>query len=158
MSTIIRRTIRSIPHRTATQTWERIVEILTRGKPHNAKSELLSVTGAAASIITEMAPRDAAIVVTCDGPRTRVYCSYDDDAIDASDSNEESIGFDPLEGDWRVSLPCLPEDLDWVQKALKAKSSRITARDKKDTITVTERNGHDHQDQLEIDPKGFQQS
>ena len=30
---------------------------------------------------------------------------------------------------WDESLPCAADDLEWVQRALKAKSSRITARD-----------------------------
>ena len=36
---------------------------------------------------------------------------------------------DPLEGEWSISLPCPKDDLAWVGRALKAKSSRITARD-----------------------------
>ena len=54
-----------------------------------ARAELLAVAGIAASIIADQAPRDAAIVVTCDGPRTRIYCLYDEDAIDGAEANEE---------------------------------------------------------------------
>ena len=57
-------------------------------------------------MIADHGPGDAAIMVTCDGPRTRIYCLYDDDAIDGSDAKEDALGFDPLNGDWRVSLPC----------------------------------------------------
>ena len=87
-------------------------------KPAAHGLELLAVDGLAASIIADQAPKDAAIVVTCDGPRTRIYCLYDDDAIDGSDANEDALGFDPLKGDWRMSLPCLADDLAWVQAAL----------------------------------------
>ena len=31
-------------------------------------------------------------------------------------------------------MPCAEDDLDWVQRALRAKSSRITARDAKHTL------------------------
>ena len=72
--------------------------------------------------------------MTCDGPRTRVYCLYDEDAIDGSDAKEDSLGYDPLEGDWAVSLPCPKDDLAWVERALSAKSKRITVRDMSSTV------------------------
>lgn len=34
-----------------------------------------------------------------------------------------------MEGEWFISLPCPKDDLAWVERALKAKSTRITARD-----------------------------
>src|SRR5258707_15857803 len=128
MTAVARRTFRSNPHRDALQTWIAIVDLLMQGKTGGARTELLAVGGVAASVIAEQAPKDAAIVITCDGPRTRVYCLYDDDAIEDSDANEDVLGFDPLKGDWRISLPCPADDLDWVQDALKKRSTRITAR------------------------------
>ena len=94
MSTVVSRVIRSSPHRNTAQTWALIVDLLTQGKEGTAKAELQSVAGVAAAIIGERAPKDAAIVVTCDGPRTRVYCLYDEDAIDGSDAKEDALGFD----------------------------------------------------------------
>ena len=129
MTTVARRTFRSTPARDALATWIAIVDLLTRGTDGAARTELLAVAGIAASIIADHAPREAPIVVTCDGPRTRIYCLYDDDAIDGSDSNEDPLGFDPLKGDWRASLPSPVDDLSWVQAALKGHSDRITARD-----------------------------
>jgi len=87
------------------------------------------VEGVAASIISDKAPQDSAIVVSCDGPQTRVYCLYDEAALDESDAKEDALGYEPLKGNWAVSLPCTEADLAWVQRSLKAKSSRITARD-----------------------------
>ena len=129
MTTVASRIVRSSPHRDTASTWDRIVDLLTQGRAGAAKTELLSVAGIASSIIAERAPKDAAIVVTCDGPRTRIYCLYDENAIDGSDAKEDSLGYDPLGGDWKVSLPCTEDDLAWIQRALKAKSTRITARD-----------------------------
>lgn len=134
MSTVVRRTVRSSPHRNTTDTWGFIVDLLTQGKDTAARTELQSVSGIASSIIAEHAPKDAAITVVCDGPRTRIYCLYDEDAIDGSDAKEDGLGFDPLKGEWAVSLPCPAEDLGWVQRALKDKSSRITARDQSETL------------------------
>lgn len=134
MTTVASRVVRSSPHRDTVSTWEKIVDLLTNGKDGPARKELLSVNGVASSIIAEQAPKESAIVVTCNGPRTRVYCLYDEDAIDGSDAKEDALGYDPLEGEWAVSLPCPKDDLAWVGGALKAKSKRVTARDMSATI------------------------
>jgi len=155
VSTVASRTFRSNPQRDALQTWTVIVDVLTQGKMGTARTELLSVAGVAASVISEQAPKDVAIVVTCDGPRTRIYCLYDDDAIEDSDANEDVLGFDPLEGNWRVSLPCPADDLAWVQGALKKHSSRITARNLDDTVSADESTSATKAQTLVFNPKGF---
>jgi hypothetical protein len=128
MSTVARRTF-STPVRDALSTWNAIVDVLAPGASHPARKELTSVAGIAASIVSDRAPKDHAIVATCEGPRTRIYCLFDDDAVDGSDANEAALGYDALKGDWAVSLPCHADDLDWVQRALKQHSARITARE-----------------------------
>lgn len=129
MTTVVSRTFRSSPHRDALQTWDAVVELLTQGKDGDARTQLKAVAGVAASLISDQAPKDAPIVATCDGPRTRIYCLFDEDAIDGSDASEHALGFEPLKGDWAVSLPCPTDELTWVQAALKKSSNRITARD-----------------------------
>jgi len=156
MTTVASRTFRSSPYRAATETWKQIVDLLTQDRAGEARTELLSVCGVAASVIADKAPEDAAIVVTCDGPRTRIYCLYDDDAVEGSAANESPLGFDPLNGDWRVSLPCAKDDLEWVQGALKNHGARITARDIKDNVPA---NAEAKQSpSLVLDPKGFLES
>jgi hypothetical protein len=157
MTTVASRTFRSTPQRDAHKTWTAIVDLLTHGTGP-ARSELLAVSGVAASVIADHAPKDAAIVVTCDGPRTRIYCIYDDDAIDGSAANENPLGFDPLKGDWHVSLPCLADDLAWVQGALKQHSGRITARDRDDPVSTNEPGSAAKAQVLVLDPKGFLRS
>lgn len=137
MSTV-RRTIRSIPYRDSVATWRFIVALLTQGKNAGAAAELEAVAGVAASVIGDCAMRLAPIVVTCDGPRTRLYCTYDEDALDEAEASEDALGFDPLKGDWAVSLPCQTEDLEWVQRALAGGSKRITARDAADGFEVAD--------------------
>jgi hypothetical protein len=105
------------------------VQLLTQGVGGEKLKELQAVTGIVSSLIADQAPKNAPIVVTCDGPRTRIYCVYDDDAIDSSGAAEDSLGFEPLKGNWQISLPCANDELDWVQSALKKHSTRITARD-----------------------------
>lgn len=153
MSTVASRTFKSTPERDAARTWAAIVDLLTQGKTGDSRAELLAVAGVAASVIADQAPKNAAITVTCDGPRTRIYCLYDDDAVEGSDANEDALGFDPLKGDWRVSLPCLADDLTWVQSALKKHSARITARDL--GATVSSANETTGSQTLVFDPKGF---
>ena len=138
MSTVVRRTFRSIPHRNAHNTWTAIVALLTQGRTGTAQNELMAVAGVASSLITDQTLRDAAIIVTCDGPRTRIYCIYDDDAIDGGDANEDKLPFDLLSGDWAISLPCAAEELDWVSGALKKHSTRITARDRTEVTVAKE--------------------
>ena len=153
MSTVASRTFRSSPHRAAAETWKQIIELLTQGRAGEARKELLAVSGVAASIIADQAPKDAAIVVTCDGPRTRIYCLYDDDAVEGSDANESQLGFDALAGSWQVSLPCTEDDLAWVQGALKSHSARITARNVKDDVPASDAVAKSQS--LVLDPKGF---
>ena len=155
MSTVASRTFKSTPQRDAARTWTAIVDLLTQGNVGDARSELLAVAGIAASVIADQAPKDAAIIVTCDGPRTRIYCLYDDDAIDGSDANEDALGFDPLKGNWQVSLPCLNDDLAWVQSALKKHGSRITARDHNTTVSSEDDVATAKSQTLVFDPKGF---
>jgi len=145
MTTVVRRTFGSTPHRDAGETWRAIVDLLTQGKTGAKRDELLAVHGVASSIIADKAPKDAAIVVSCDGPRTRIYCVYDEDATDGSDANEDALGFDPLDGDWRVSLPC----------ELKKHSDRITARDKSEKTKAETANSSEGAAALVFDPKGF---
>lgn len=129
MTTVASRVVRSSPHRNTSDTWTFIVDLLTQRKDSDARKELLSIAGIASSVIAERGPEDAAILVTCEGPRTRVYCLYDEAAIEGGDAKEDDLGYEPLKGQWFISLPCPEEDLEWVQRALMAKSSRITARD-----------------------------
>ena len=154
MSTVASRTIRSTPHRSATATWAAITGLLLQGRTGAARNELQAVAGIAASLITDQAPKDAPIVVTCDGPRTRVYCLYDDEAVDGSDASEDTLGFDPLRGDWAISLPCSKDDLAWVTRSLAAHSSRITAREPEDEVAVDTAEEATVQS-LTLDPKGF---
>ena len=138
MATVISRTFISSPQRDAHETWAAISELLTQGEGGETLAEFEAVGGIAASLIADRIPAESPIVVTSDGPRTRIYCLYDEDAIDGSDANEEPFGFDPLNGAWHVSLPCAEEDLDWVQSALKEHSVRITAREPDETVTKAE--------------------
>lgn len=153
MATVAKRTIRNSPHRDALATWQLIIDLLTATNT-GARAELEGVSGIASSTIADKACEESAIVVSCDGPQTRIYCLFDDNAIDGSDANEDVLAFDPLKGDWSISLPCTGDDLTWVQNALKEKSDRITARNLNEKKQTNE-SASKSQVGLELDVEGF---
>jgi hypothetical protein len=151
------RTFRSSPFRDAMETWDAIVDLLAQGKDGDARRELQAVAGVAASLIADRAPEAAPIVATCNGPRTRIYCLYDEDAVGDTDANEDSLGYDPVAGDWAVSLPCPTSDLTWIKRALSKHSSRITARDMSTGFSVDSAKA-DTEGALVLDVEGFLKS
>ena len=155
MTTVVSRTFRSTPYRNAFQTWTTISDLLTRGNNTAESQELAAVGGIAASLIADLAPKDAPIIVTCDGPRTRIYCLYDQNALDDADASESALGFDPLKGDWRISLPCPADDLNWVQEALRKHSSRVTAREPDAKAAADERSATQASSSLQVNLEGF---
>lgn len=129
MATIISRKIASTPARTASQTWEKIASLLAPNAVSSARTELMRVSGIGASVIASESTGDDAIVVFGSGPRARIYCVFGDDAITGEGVNEDPLPSVPTDDEWAMSIPCPPEDLDWIQKKLKACSERITARE-----------------------------
>lgn len=126
--TVVARRFVSIPERSASATWDAISQLLAPESDSAAAAELRSVAGLSASLISREA-MTSPIVIWGAGPRVRIYCLYNDDAVERDDANETALSFDPTDGEWYMSLPCPAEDLSWVQNALKSKSKRITARD-----------------------------
>lgn len=127
--TIIARRIVATPARPASEAWEVMMELLAPGKNTDARNELESVSGIVSNLIADEAFEHAPAVVCGSGPRVRLYCLYGDKAISGDGTSESELVFNATEGDWRMSLPCPTDDLEWVRDALKRKSNRITARD-----------------------------
>lgn len=126
--TVVARRIVSIPFRSASETWDAIVALIAPDPKSDARSELAAVTGVLSSVITDEAPRDDALVLYGNGPRVRIYCLYGEQALEGDGASEGALGFTPTGNDWRMSVPCFPDDLQWVSQALARKSSRISAR------------------------------
>ncbi len=125
---VVARNFISIPERTASATWSAIIQLLAPNSRSEAALELASVAGITSSLISREAMTEP-VVVCGSGPRVRIYCLYNEDAVEGDDANEAALPSNPTAGDWEMSLPCPADDLAWVQEALKAKSKRITARD-----------------------------
>ncbi len=149
------RTVRSTPHRSATETWAFIVDLVAPA-PSAARADLLAVSGVAASIIASEAPRESPIVVHGGGPQVRVRCLYDEDAITGDGAKEDKLPNCPTEGDWRASLPAPKEDLDWVAETLTKKSPRVTARLIGEDVDAEEKGaGRPKAGSATIDPEAF---
>ena len=127
--TVIARRFRSIPDRSALETWRAICDLLAAEQSSTARGELDAITGVASSLITREALRDSALILHGSGPRVRIYCLYGEDAITGDNESEQPLAFNATSGDWQMSLPCRTEDLKWVQAALKKLGAKITARD-----------------------------
>jgi hypothetical protein len=132
MSVVARR-IRATPERSVSDVWQVIVDLLA---PNDgaARKELLSIEGIASSIISTEAPKDAPMVVRAKGPRVRIYCLYDEDAISGDDANEAPLAECPTDGDWVMSLPADADDVQWVKDALAKKALRVTVRERSEAF------------------------
>ncbi len=120
--TVVARRFRANPARTASQVWEAIASLVC-GDAAEAKADFLQVTGVAASLIADEALRESPLVIAGTGPRLRVYCLYDDDALDAEEANEDALSWSPTETGWKAYLPCPTVDLSWVSAALSSKGT-----------------------------------
>ncbi len=134
--TVVARKVGATPSRPAAEAWQVIVDLLAPAAS-TARDELLSIEGIASSLIASQAMKDAPIVIYGSGPRVRIYCLYDEEAIEGEQANEQKLATCPTENDWAMSLPAPSEDINWVQSSLKKRSSRITARDMTEPL-VTE--------------------
>jgi hypothetical protein len=128
MSTVIARRVASTPVRSVSETWAIICQLLAPDPEGAARRELSAVQGIASSSIASEATKVAAIVVWGGGPRTRIYTVFDDDAMTKDGVNEDSLPRSPTVGDWRMSIPCPPEDVAWMRAQLARVSSRVFVR------------------------------
>jgi hypothetical protein len=132
MSVVARR-IRATPERGASDAWQIIVDLIAPNEGA-ARRELLGIDGIASSIISTESPKNAPIVVRGKGPRVRVYCLYDEEAISGGDASEGALAECPTDGDWVMSLPADADDVAWVKDALAKKCSRVTVREKSEAF------------------------
>jgi hypothetical protein len=158
MSTVLARRVASTPVRTAAQTWEKIVEIIAPDPQSPARKELAKATGVACASIASEAPKDAAMVVWGGGPRVRVYCVFDDDAITQDGLNEDALPKSPTEGAWQMSIPCLPEDVKWSSESLAAVSNKISVRSVDEEVADDDSNATTSKSSMSINPAEFLRS
>lgn len=128
MSTVIARRVTATPIRTSSEAWAVIVKLLAPDADSPARVVLDRASGVACSSIASEVPKADALVMYGSGPRLRVYCLYDDDAMSGEEASEGELPETPAEGDWRLSIPVLEEDFDWSARAIKVCAPHISVR------------------------------
>lgn len=123
----VRRDISSIPHRSASETWQQIVDLVT-GSDSKDAGQLKAAGGVMASIITDEHPGSKAIVLEGVGAQLRLYCRYGMKAIEEG-SSIDALTWNPTAGDWTMHVPCDGENLSWVKASLAKTSPRIKVYD-----------------------------
>lgn len=126
--TVVARRIASVPVRTAVDTWERIVELVTAPES-DARAELTEITSIAAMLVADEQTKGNAITIEGGGPLVRLYTVHGDDAIEHDDADEADLAFDPTSGDtWTLTLPAAGADVAIVEAAV-ADAPHVEVRD-----------------------------
>jgi hypothetical protein len=123
----VRRDIASIPKRSAAETWQEIVKLITS----NGSVDAASLTGATSvmeSLITDEHPARVPIVVKGVGSRLVIYCLFGEDAMDA-DMDIPKLNWNPTAGNWAMTAPTDAVDVVWMTKTLKERAPRISVHD-----------------------------
>jgi hypothetical protein len=123
----IRRDVSSIPFRSASETWQRILDLVT-GNGTVDLQQLKDATGGMGSIITDEHPANRAILIEGVGAQLRIYCRYGMKAVEEG-AHVDTLTWNPTAGDWKMHVPCDAENIEWVKKSLAATSPRIKVFD-----------------------------
>lgn len=123
----VRRDISAIPQRSASETWQRIIDLVT-GQGSKDVEQLKAAAGVMGSIITDEHPASRAIILEGVGPQLRLYCRYGMAAIEAG-AAVDTLTWNPTEGDWTMHVPCDAENMAWVKASLAGTSPRIKVFD-----------------------------
>jgi len=123
----LRRDIASIPIRSASETWKAIIELITRSDSVDAE-QLTAASSVMESLIVDGHPANVPIVIKGHGPRLVIYCLYGEDALEAGNELDR-LHWSPTGGDWSMTAPCDPEDVDRISKLLRSRAPRISVHD-----------------------------
>jgi len=110
------------PVRNATEVWNFIVDTISSSDV--IKTELRKVAGVAASIIADGIPSIFPITIIGSGPRLRLYCLYDEDAL-GDDKKEDPLNWKLFDQQWQVFFPVEKADQEWTDKILKGKGNNF---------------------------------
>ena len=114
----VRRDISSVPLRTASETWDRFVELVSgAGALH--LDELKMAGRVIASIIADEILAEQPLLLEGVGPQLRVYCRYNAEAIQEG-ADVDALTWTPTAGDWTLHVPCDADNLAWVRAAVVA--------------------------------------
>jgi hypothetical protein len=123
----VRRDVSAIPLRSASETWEAIIDLVT-GQGSKDIRQLQDAVGVMGSIIADEHLKDCAIVLKGVGAQLRIYCRYGMKAIEEG-AKLDSLTWNPTAGDWTMHVPCDAENMEWVKASLARTSDRIKVFD-----------------------------
>jgi hypothetical protein len=123
----IRRDISSIPFRSAGETWQRVIELVT-GPDSKDVLQLKNAAGVMGSLITDEHQAKRAIMIEGVGPQLRIYCRFGMKAVEEG-AKVDSLTWNPTAGDWTMHVPCDAENMAWVKESLAKTSPRVKVFD-----------------------------
>src|SRR5262245_44019029 len=106
---IVARHVASTSARTAVETWAKVTELFVLAVGSAVRKDVDRAVGVACAAIASEVTKDAPIVIWGVGPRVRVYCIFDEDAVTGDGVHEDALTSCPTDGDWKMSIPCAPE-------------------------------------------------
>ena len=124
----VRRDIASVPVRTAGQTWQAIIDLITG--PDSVDAATLSAAASVMeSIIADEFPATVPIVVKGNGPRLVIYLSFNEAAMEAGKAIDK-MNWNLTAGDkWGITAPAEKPDVGWMNDTLKSRAPRIVVHD-----------------------------
>jgi hypothetical protein len=124
----VRRDIASIPVRSAGETWQAIIDLITRDGSVDANT-LKAAASVMESLIADEHAATVPIVVKGVGSRLVIYCLYNEAAMEAG-TEVDPLNWNPTGGrDWRITAPVEAADVAWMNNTLKSRAPRITVHD-----------------------------
>jgi hypothetical protein len=121
----VRREIASVPLRTAGETWQAIVDLITGDGSIDAGT-LKAAASVMESLIVDEHPASCPIVVKGEGPRLVIYLLYNEAAMEAG-KDIDPLTWNPTGGpEWQMTAPSEAGDVGWMNNTLKSRAPRIT--------------------------------
>lgn len=119
----IRRDVSSIPLRSAEETWDTIVDLVT-GTETVDRDQLLAAKAVIASLIADELYAEHPFTWSGVGSRLVVYLRYGAEAIEEG-HDVNGLSWTPTAGDWHLRVPCDAENLAWAREELHEKAPRV---------------------------------
>ncbi len=119
----VRRDISSIPQRSAEETWQTIVALVT-GLDSVDAAQFDAAATVMASLIADEEFKSEPLVLTGVSHRLVIYLKYAQDALEHG-NNVDKLAWNPTAGDWTLYVPCSEEQLDWAKKTLSSRAPRF---------------------------------
>lgn len=126
--TMLRRDIVSVPRRTPSETWQTILELVSKAGS-GARRELEAAGNVATTLIAQESTKSDPAIFTGAGPQVRVYTLHDDESLEADMDDEQPLVSQLGDDEWSASLPADESDVDWATAALNKVSARVTVRE-----------------------------